>query len=1210
MNRSELLRLNGFVREPGGDRGDGDNVLNVMDWHACDVDVDVDVDVDEDDADDDDDHSDDGDGDGDGFRRKKKFREQRFVIYAFGVRRDGTSACVQIDGFPPYFFVQLESISNGTRGTCGGAGRAAVEATHQLVKYLRLNIQDKSVKVDIVLDRKNYWGLNDDTPTPFVRLMFTSWRAMRFTSFRLRSNEVAPGKHLPHNMRVKLFESNIAPLLRFVHHRNIAPAGWVRVPASAWVRDARTVASKTTCQAFARCDWRSVVPAADQVGIAPAVICSFDIECTSAHGDFPMAVKDYSRLATDIEQMWDIDKLGKAREYHAKQLLVSAIGYAVGQMPTLTHTTCPIARLQHKRAGVVASAGLLQAVHRSADDAFAILRASAKAPSAAAAAAAADASDGGSGSGSGSGSVIESLTRAFNAIFGGSWPLRGDPVIQIGTTLGVYGSTAGDCTSRVIFTLGTCEKRADDDAPDRRIVVREFESEARMLLEWLELVRAVDPDVVTGYNILGFDMAYIHARAGELGLSNETSDTSQMYRFGRVNAHASKFVVKEMSSSAMGDNVLRYYDMHGRVYVDLLKVVQREHRLDSYKLNSVAEHFLGERKNDVTPNDIFRLQRGTATDRRVIADYCIQDCELCNRLVGKLETVANSIGMANVCLVPLSYIFMRGQGIKIFSLVAKHCRDQAYIIPEIRAADGEGGDGEEEGYEGAIVLEPERGMHLETPVSVLDYNSLYPSAMISHNISQNTLVMRPELYGTLPHVEYVTVTYDCYEGKGGEKRVVGKRTCRFATKRHGQPCDGVLPGILKSLLAQRKATRARAAEAAAASDKFRYAILDGLQLAYKITANSLYGQMGAVTSQLYLKDIAACTTAVGRDMIMLAKEFVETKFGAHVVYGDTDSLFLTFPEAAPDTHDKTPEGYRGAVARSIEAGQRVSAAIKPLLPPPHHLEYEKTFFPFVLLSKKRYVGLVYGDDANAAPKQKSMGNVLNRRDSAPIVKKIYGGIVRHVLEDRNIPLAVEYLRSQLRALVDGQYDLDDLVISKTLKSTYKFPQRIAHVVLARRMHDRDPGSAPQVNDRLPYVFVQSRKHNALMGERIEHIDYVRANLGTVAIDTLLYIQSQIMNPCLQILAIGLEIIPGYRRDAALTAPGALEALVEVKKGNALKAEERLKNLREAEVRRMVFDPITEPLARAFMERVSEDARVQHNRANRQSEITRYFSCQE
>ena len=225
-------------------------------------------------------------------------------------------------------------------------------------------------------------------------------------------------------------------------------------------------------------------------------------------------------------------------------------------------------------------------------------------------------------------------------------------------------------------------------------------------------------------------------------------------------------------------------------------MVQRDHKLDSFKLDAVASHFIGCNKHDVSPNDIFRLQKGSAADRRVIAEYCVQDCELCNQLAAKLEIIANNAGMANVCSVPLSYIFMRGQGVKIFSLVARQCRKDGFLVPtRYKAADLEvEEEEEEEGYEGAIVLEPETGMYLEDPVSVLDYNSLYPSSMISENLSHDSLVIDPA-YDSLPGVEYVNVCYDNYVGKGDEKRRVGETVCRFAQTQG----KAVLPRILEQV---------------------------------------------------------------------------------------------------------------------------------------------------------------------------------------------------------------------------------------------------------------------------------------------------------------------------------------------------------------------------------------------------------------------------
>jgi DNA polymerase delta subunit 1 len=407
--------------------------------------------------------------------------------------------------------------------------------------------------------------------------------------------------------------------------------------------------------------------------------------------------------------------------------------------------------------------------------------------------------------------------------------------------------------------------------------------------------------------------------------------------------------------------------------------------------------------------------------------------------------------------------------------------------------------------------------------------------------------------------------------------------CRYATTlSNGQPYVGILPMILQRLLAQRKATRK---QLAASNDAFERAVLDGLQNAYKVTANSLYGQMGARTSQLYLKDLAACTTAVGRSMILLAKAFVETNFGARVVYGDTDSIFVVFP------HRDTG---LDRLADTIRQGQDMSAMVKSSLPVPHNLEYEKTFFPFILLSKKRYVGLLYGNDPTAKPAQKSMGIALKRRDYAPIVKTIYGGVIDILLTRRDVPAAVEFLGRSLGELAEGRYDLADLVISKTLKSSYKQPKQIAHWVLAQRMQRRDPGSAPQVNDRIPYVFVEPPKPDALMGDRIEHVEYVKKHPDTVVVDTLLYIQKQIQQPCMQLLAIALEQLPGYVPRADLRALPTGYATQK-------QAEDRLETLRERAVEKLIFEPVTSAMG------VKQRARLE--RQSRSEFAKRWFSPQ-
>jgi DNA polymerase elongation subunit (family B) len=1201
LSRASLFRFDGEVAKEDGniDSNSGNNsnrsnddddglhgrdlLIQVVSWNAGDEKT-------GNDGDDDDGNNDDEDED---TKKRKRCAEDlgAYVIRAFGVTKQGTSVAVRLHQFTPFFYVRLPE-----RATRTEAAQAARNVTRYLEGY---GGGGMCGLLDVVPYRKGeFWGFTDGTQFDFLRLSFGSEGGMRRMASRLQGRPEHRVQGMG-NIELKVYESNIDPLLRFFHVRDLRPAGWLRIPGT---RIERNMRPETTCQVDLSSRWTNATADACE-DLAPIVMASFDIECNSAHGDFPVASKDYRRLGIDLEEAWERGGIRACtNDYEAKRMLTECMRTAFGLSADLDRIRMSALHLKARPKDVRRLEGAIQA---AVDDVY-VAVSSVTPP----VALAADATAGGSNA------RLERVVHVLNAAFGSSWPLKGDEIIQIGTTINLYGQS--ECCARFVHVLGSC-------GPVEGAELYTFDDEAAMLVSWVELVRALDPDVVMGFNVFGFDFDYMHKRATEL-LGGKARD-ARFCRLGRLLDRPSAMVEQKLSSSALGENVLKYMDLHGRVLVDIMKIVQREHKLDSYKLDAVAHHFVGLNKHDISPNDIFRLQRGTADDRRIIAEYCIQDCALCNQLAAKLEIVANNAGMANVCSVPLSFIFMRGQGVKIFSLVAKQCRADGLLIPtKARVKEGEEivVDDDGEGYEGAIVLDPEVGMYLDQPVSVLDYNSLYPSSMISENISHDSLVLDLPRYGSLAGVRYVDVAYDTYAGKGDDKHKVGERVCRYAqgTTNEGDR-KAVLPRILQRLLGERKATRKRighmrafddtgVALAAGEHDKakgtigdvlvppgariepaynaFQRAVLDGLQLAYKVTANSLYGQMGARTSQLYLKPVAACTTAVGRAMIQKAKAHIEGTCGGRVVYGDTDSIFIVF---------KLPEGAtpRDTLASSIAQGQAASRSIKPLLKPPHNLEYEKTMFPLILLSKKRYVGLLYEDNPDAVPTLKSMGIALKRRDYAPVVKRIYGGVIDIILRDRDMPKAVGFLHQSLVEMSEGKCDLQELVISKTLRSYYKMPHQIAHWVLARRMFERDPGSAPQANDRVPYVFVETTKKDALMGDRIEHVDHVRKHPDTLKVDTKTYIENQIMKPCLQLLSIALEQLPGYVYDPELSGTIAFDALLRAKAGNATKARERLDTLREREVERLIFAPI---LAMPVF-------RQRDNRCAGQTEIDSFFT---
>ena len=1046
------------------------------------------------------------------------------------------------------------------------------------------------------------------------------------------------------------------------------------------------------------------------------------------------------------------------------------------------------------------------------------------------------------------------IGNALKKEFDISYPLRGDPVIQIGTVLQRIGSAEAE---KHIYVLGSCS-----DVPGS--IVHTYDDEAELIVAWCKWIVEAGVDIYIGYNIFGFDERYMWNRMEELGITEDEA----VQAFNRLEGSVMKLEEKRLSSSAMGDNFLYLWTTTGRLRIDVFHHIKRTASLASYKLDDTSRYYLSEDvgsvehtgaitnaiedgrwiihykqkkqvahvgsavallgengenlcdktsiiecgsdetgmgwfiidepmdveptevakwavvKDDVSPAEMFKLHLGSADDRAIIAKYCVQDCMLVLDLYKKLEIFNYSMSMANVCSVPVSYIFLRGQGIKIESLIFKYCYEKGYAVQVIGAPKGVAMS-----YEGAIVLTP-TPQFATVPVGVADFASLYPSTMISENISFDTLVWVKDYgldgrlmsvewvsscyhgsgtddYDELEGVEYTDIEFDLFipdpedKRKNPENIKIGTRVCRYA-----QDSVGMVPQIVSLLLAARKAKRE---ELKKTPDPFKKALLDSEQNAYKITANSLYGQLGSPTFKLRLQYLAASVTAYGRKQIMFARDVIMRfygpgsndprccasattqsthtapyKDGAEIVYGDsvkgdtpiyvriggkpkiytienlgsllsssswkewhgtkecvepsicldvwtdkgwttlervikhkkktdkkmyriitrtglvdatedhslitatgleiepgnvrlgtellhnqsynddfenigestsiigvsyiynlnekmeatrkcleirrsgaypsfkymkdekrlsitvmkdpivgsneviyieeiecadtdyvydlqtanhhfsvgpgalvvhnTDSLFVCFNPKDPKTGQplEGEEALKETIHLTEEAGQLVTKALKA----PHDFEFDKVYWPFLIFSKKRYVGHKYEELDHYT--QASMGIALKRRDYAPIVKKVYGGAVEILLKEKNVPKAVEFVQRSCVDLINGRYGLGPLTISKSLRAEYANPQGVAHKVLADRMTARDPGTAPTVGDRIPFVYIQpppGQQAADLQGDRIEHPSYIKEK--ELKPDYMFYITNQISNPVIQMFGIMLEQMPGY-----------------------------------------------------------------------------------
>ena len=564
-----------------------------------------------------------------------------------------------------------------------------------------------------------------------------------------------------------------------------------------------------------------------------------------------------------------------------------------------------------------------------------------------------------------------------------------------------------------------------------------FATEKELLQAFEKHLIKIDPDIITGWNIFGFDLEYLIVRA--------TIHNGLAPVWGRIKGEVAEMVEKNLSSSALGNNQLKMVPMTGRYVFDLFQDVKREHKLESYSLNNVSKHFLKDQKLDMPPKEMFaRFREGNPAKLGEVADYCIKDTELPHALMEKLCQIQNQVEMAKACWVPLAYLSERGQQIKVYSQMAKKARELNFVIPTFKRGGETGGTDPEDGYQGATVLEAQTGAYY-APITALDFASLYPSIMCAENLCYSTLVMNPK-YDNLPGVTYET----------------------FGPHRFAQaPAPSLLPVILMDLKAFRKKAKK---DMAAAEGTPMEAIYNGKQLAYKISMNSIYGFTGASKGMLPLVAIASTVTMRGRQMIEETKNYVEAHFpGAKVRYGDTDSVMVEFDVQGRKGQD--------AIDYSWELGEQASEQCSKLFKAPNDLELEKIYCPYFLYSKKRYAAKMWEGRRSASgtlevkfKKIDVKGLQVVRRDSCPFVRETLKKLLGMVLESSDPRPVIQAAREAARDLMNGKVPMEKLMLSKQLAADYKVVQ--PHVEVRNKMRARAPGSEPQQGDRVPFVIVR------------------------------------------------------------------------------------------------------------------------------------------
>ena len=617
-------------------------------------------------------------------------------------------------------------------------------------------------------------------------------------------------------------------------------------------------------------------------------------------------------------------------------------------------------------------------------------------------------------------------------------------------------------TEKYLFNLGTC------DSIDSTTVLQ-FKSEKQLLLDYSKFINDTDPDIIVGYNIFGFDNGYLFERAKVLEIEDLFNYQS------KLGSYRTEIEKKILNNQQSGFNDWKMTRLVGRTHIDLLQVIKKDFKLESYKLNNVGEHFLGEGKDDVTPKEIFDAwskNGGTREKRTRVGKYCVQDTNLCLLLFEKFAVLPNHLEMAKVTRVPLEYLITRGQSIKVFSQIAYETRKAGYLIPVLPRGD------KDSKFQGATVLEAKVGYY-QKPVAGLDFASLYPSIMIAHNMCYSTVILDKK-YLNLPGFEYSSI--NC-----------GTETFHFV---QNQP--GVLSGILESLWKNRKVTKK---EMNASTDPFTKTVLNAKQLAIKVSMNSIYGFTGAVVGALPCLEISQSVTGCGRQMIEQTQNYAKEHFACEIVYGDTDSCYVIFPE---------PVDQDGTLTTLFKKAEHAAKEISKTFKKPIEFEFEKFMYPLILVAKKRYMYVEWTDPKKHNGEIEAKGVELVRRDNCPYVKETLDAVLHPIMFENNVDLGVSRAQEFIDNLLTGNVDIKKLILSKNLKNDYKKPETIAHYQLVQKMILRDPNSAPKPGDRVPFVYVDIGDPKALSWKKVEDPEYVVQN--NIPIDCLYYLEHQLKNP--------------------------------------------------------------------------------------------------
>jgi DNA polymerase elongation subunit (family B) len=723
-----------------------------------------------------------------------------YIIHVFGRTMDDKSVYAKVTGFTPYFYIELPSKWQSNKKSEIKDKLKKLEAWLKSKNNNKVYFQYKETLLQIdYIKKKKTDGFTYDLQTGlerefyFARLVFRNNDGMKRFATLFDKNELIIPELTTKPTKFKLYESNLAPMLRCFHIRKISGCSWVSTDKYNKIKKAN---KESYCNIEINVDWEQLNPIEKDCN-APLRIASFDIECYSHDGQFP---QPYRKLDPIIQIGITYTKLGSSEPYR--------------KWIACLDSTDPIDSIEV--VSCETESDLMDAWINEINE-----------------------------------NDCDIITGYNIFHFDEKYMYdRCDKILNMKSSAGYISKLKDKCCNFKEFKLASSALGEN--------FLKYWDTPGRVHIDLMK-------DVQKTFNLPNYKLDFVASNFIRGEIKKFIKHDNNVFELDcvvvddiNVNDYIHIEVIKGFVSDDIGDKylVFKIDKENKKIFVNGDDILDAELEISKHG----GKIFWSQAKDDVGPKEIFAYQMQGPKERAIVAKYCIKDCSLVNLLINKLEVVTKNMEMANVCYVPLSYLFTRGQGIKLFSLCLKEFREQGYIFPVIKVKkDADGNLEKEDSYEGAIVFDPVPQIDYEANTTK-DYASLYPSAIMHKNMSHETEVTDPD-YDNLEGITYYNSSFK--ESDGSTKYV---RFAKIGNKL------GVIPTILSNLLKERKLVKKLMKNE---KNPFKYKILDAKQLAVKITANSLYGQLGAGTSPVANRNIAACTTSTGREMLLFAKKYDE-----------------------------------------------------------------------------------------------------------------------------------------------------------------------------------------------------------------------------------------------------------------------------------------------------------------------------------------------